>query len=103
MWLALNASDIVTTHLAMRLGALEANPIVAGLIGTAGETTTYSLRLLIVLVAAAVAATQRAHGVGYCFEFGNSGKQHAHLTKALWQPGFCHRGVRVRVGWILPD
>ncbi len=54
VWLSLNALDVTTTHLAMRLGALEANPIVAGLMGTAGEAATYSLRLLIVLAATVV-------------------------------------------------
>ena len=54
VWLSLNSLDVTTTHLAMRLGALEVNPIVAGLMGAAGEAATYSLRLLVVLAASAL-------------------------------------------------
>lgn len=59
VWLSLNALDVTTTHLAMRLGALEANPIVAGLMGTTGEAATYSLRLLVVVAATAVLYNMR--------------------------------------------
>lgn len=61
VWLSLNALDVTTTHVAMRLDALEANPIVAGLMGTAGEAATYSLRLLIVLAATVVLYKMRWH------------------------------------------
>ena len=54
VWLSLNALDVTTTHVAMRLGALEANPIVAGLMSTAGEAATYSLKLLVVVAATVV-------------------------------------------------
>jgi hypothetical protein len=54
MWLSLNALDAVTTHLALRLGALEAKTTVGELIGSAGEAATYSLKLLTVLVATAL-------------------------------------------------
>ncbi len=52
VWLLFNVLDVATTHLSLRLGALEANPVMAGFIRTTGETTTYSLKLLIVVVAA---------------------------------------------------
>jgi len=54
VWLLFNVLDVATTHLALRLGALEANPVMAGFIRVTGETTTYSLKLLIVAVAAAL-------------------------------------------------
>jgi hypothetical protein len=52
VWLLFNVLDVATTHLSLRLGALKANPVMAGFIRTTGETTTYSLKLLIVVVAA---------------------------------------------------
>ncbi len=54
VWLLFNVSDVATTHLSLRLGAVEANPVMAGFIRTAGETTTYRVRLLFVAVAAAL-------------------------------------------------
>ena len=54
VWLLFNVLDVATTHLSLRLGALEANPVMAGFIRTTGETATYSLKLLIVAVAAAL-------------------------------------------------
>ena len=54
VWLALNALDMLTTHVALQLGAVEANPIVAGLIARSGEAVTYSLKLLLVLAVAAL-------------------------------------------------
>lgn len=54
VWLLFNVLDVATTHLSLRLGALEANPVIAGFIRTTGETATYSLKLLIVAVAAAL-------------------------------------------------
>jgi hypothetical protein len=59
VWLSLNALDMTTTHLAIRLGALEANPIAAGPMGTVGEAATYSLSLLIVLAATTVLYNMR--------------------------------------------
>ncbi len=54
VWLLFNVLDVATTHLSLRLGALEANPVMAGFIRVTGETTTYSVKLLIVAVAAAL-------------------------------------------------
>jgi hypothetical protein len=54
VWLLFNVLDVATTHLSLRLGALEANPVMAGFIRTTGEATTYSVKLLIIVVAAAL-------------------------------------------------
>ena len=54
VWLLFNVSDVATTHLSLRLGAVEANPVMAGFIRTTGETATCSVKLLIVAVAAAL-------------------------------------------------
>lgn len=50
LWLALNALDVLTTHIGLHFGALEANPIVAGLVARSGEIATYGLKLLFALV-----------------------------------------------------
>lgn len=50
LWLALNALDVLTTYIGLRLGGLEANPIVAGLMARSGELATYGLKLLIALM-----------------------------------------------------
>jgi hypothetical protein len=52
VWLLFNLLDVATTHLSLRLGAFEANPVMAGLIRTTGETTAYSVKLMIIAVAA---------------------------------------------------
>lgn len=49
--LALNLLDTLTTHIGLQLGALEANPIVAGLIGDIGEAPAYAAKLSLVLIA----------------------------------------------------
>ncbi len=54
VWLLFNVLDVATTHLSLRLGALEANSVVTGFIRTTGETATYRVKLLIVVVAAAL-------------------------------------------------
>ena len=50
--LALNALDVLTTHIGLQMGAVEANPMVAGLMGGVGETATYCIKLSVVLAAA---------------------------------------------------
>lgn len=50
--LALNALDVLTTHIGLQMGAVEANPLVAGLMGGVGEATTYAIKISVVLVAA---------------------------------------------------
>jgi hypothetical protein len=52
VWLLFNVLDVATTHLSLRLGAVEANPMMAGFIRITGEATTYSVKLLIIAVAA---------------------------------------------------
>ncbi len=52
--LALNALDILTTHVGLRLGALEANPMLAGLIGVMGEAATFTVKMFVVVIAAAL-------------------------------------------------
>lgn len=54
LWLVLNAFDVLTTFVGLRLGAIEANPIAAGLIASSGEVAAYSLKLLFALVAVAL-------------------------------------------------
>lgn len=50
----LNILDILTTHIGLKTGASEANPIMSGLISELGEAFTYCIKLTIVLVAALV-------------------------------------------------
>lgn len=50
LWLALNALDALTTTVGLRLGALEGNPLTAGLIASTGEVATYTVKLLVALV-----------------------------------------------------
>ena len=50
LWLVLNAFDVLTTIVGLRLGALEANPLTAGLIASTGEVATYTVKLLVALV-----------------------------------------------------
>ena len=58
LWLVLSALDVLTTHLGLRLGAVEANPIMGGLITGLGEFATYGLKLFFALVVAAL-----VHGI----------------------------------------
>lgn len=50
--LVLNILDVLTTHVGLQLGALEGNPIMAGLIGGVGEAATYAIKLSVVLAVA---------------------------------------------------
>jgi hypothetical protein len=52
--LALNALDVYTTHIGLQMGAVEANPVVAGLMGGIGEPATYAVKVAVVLAAALV-------------------------------------------------
>ena len=46
----MNALDVLTTNIGLRLGALEANPLTGGLIYRYGEGTAYGVKLLVALV-----------------------------------------------------
>ena len=50
LWLVLNAFDVLTTIVGLRLGALEGNPLTAGLIASTDEVATYTVKLLVALV-----------------------------------------------------
>ncbi|MEE8471330.1 MAG: DUF5658 family protein [Dehalococcoidia bacterium] len=50
--LALNALDVLTTYIGLQLGAVEANPLVSGLMGGVGEAATYVIKISVVLAAA---------------------------------------------------
>jgi len=50
--LFLNVLDIITTHIGLKLGASEANPLMSILIGELGEASTYCIKLLVVTIAA---------------------------------------------------
>ena len=52
--LVLNALDALTTHVGLQMGAVEANPLVAGLMGGLGEVATYAVKAAVVLAAALV-------------------------------------------------
>ncbi len=54
--LALNALDVLTTHIGLQMGAVEANPAVAGLMGGVGEGATYLVKMSVVLAAALLLA-----------------------------------------------
>ena len=54
--LALNVLDVLTTHIGLQMGAVEANPVVAGLMGGFGEGATYLVKISIVLAAALLLA-----------------------------------------------
>jgi biotin transporter BioY len=60
VWLAFNGFDVLVTFFALRLGAIEANPIIDGLTSALGEPAGYSLKFLFaVLVAATIYRTGR--------------------------------------------
>jgi hypothetical protein len=48
---ALNLLDTLTTHIGLQLGAVEANPIVANLIGEVGAAPAYAAKISFVLIA----------------------------------------------------
>ena len=50
--LALTAMDVLTTYVGLRLGAVEANPLVSGLMSEVGETATYAIKVSVILAAA---------------------------------------------------
>ncbi len=50
--LLLNALDVLTTHIGLQMGAVEANPVVSGLMGGLGESAAYMIKLTVVLAAA---------------------------------------------------
>ena len=50
--LGLNALDVLTTHIGLQMGAVEANPVVSGLMGGLGESSAYLIKLSVVLIAA---------------------------------------------------
>ena len=52
--LPLHGLDAVTTHIGLQYGAVEANPLMAGLMGCMGEAATYAAKLLLVLLAVAL-------------------------------------------------
>jgi hypothetical protein len=52
VWLAFNGLDVLVTYFALRLGAVEANPVFSGLTGAVGEPAGYGLKLLFALVVA---------------------------------------------------
>ncbi|MEE8374491.1 MAG: DUF5658 family protein [Dehalococcoidia bacterium] len=52
--LGLQALDVLTTHIGLQMGAVEANPVVAGLMGGVGEAATYAIKMSVVLTAALV-------------------------------------------------
>jgi hypothetical protein len=53
---ALNVLDVMTTHIGLQMGAVEANPVVAGLMGGFGEGATYLVKVSVVLAAALLLA-----------------------------------------------
>ena len=52
VWLIFNGLDVLTTHLALRMGAVEANPIASGLNAAVGEAGGYGLKLFLAVVVA---------------------------------------------------
>jgi hypothetical protein len=52
IWLVFNGLDVLTTHFALRLGAVEANPILGELNSTVGEAAGYGLKLFLAIVVA---------------------------------------------------
>ncbi len=70
MWLTFNGLDILTTHFALQMGAIEANPILSGVNSTFGEAAGYGLKLLLaVVVAFLIYRTGRA----FLFKWLNAG------------------------------
>ena len=52
--LGLQSLDVLTTHVGLQMGAVEANPVVAGLMGGIGEAAAYAIKMTVVLAAALV-------------------------------------------------
>ena len=70
VWLVFNGLDVVTTHLALQVGAVEANPLLGELKSTLGEAAGYALKLLLaVIVAVLLYRTGRA----FLFKWLNTG------------------------------
>lgn len=47
LWLAFNGIDSITTYFALRVGAVEANPVMGGIGGIVGEVPSYAVKLAI--------------------------------------------------------
>ncbi len=45
LWLVFNGLDSLTTYIALRVGAMEANPVMGGISGAVGEIPGYALKL----------------------------------------------------------
>jgi len=59
---AAEVADIITTHVSLRAGAVEANPIAAYVLRHFGEPTLYSLKLgLVALVALTIVLLGRSY------------------------------------------
>lgn len=50
LFAALQLGDVVSTHLALRMGLAEGNPIPAAVLAFAGEGGMYALKLLVVVL-----------------------------------------------------
>ena len=62
--LALNILDILTTHIGLQSGAVEANPLISCLIGEFGEASTYIIKLSVVFAAAlAISRLGKTHAL----------------------------------------
>jgi hypothetical protein len=45
LWLAFNGLDSLTTYIALRVGAIEANPVMSGISSAVGEIPGYAMKL----------------------------------------------------------
>ena len=70
VWLVFNGLDVLTTHVALRVGAVEANPILGELNSKVGEAAGYALKLLLAVV---VAVLLYRTGRAFLFKWLNTG------------------------------